>query len=46
MKLTQLDTLDVGYRVQGFLDAQAAAIGSTILTSLRAKFDLAMQQLT
>ncbi len=45
MKLTQLNTLEVGRRVQGFLDAHAAAIGSTILTSLRAKLDLAVQQL-
>jgi hypothetical protein len=45
MKTTQGNTLDTGRRVQGFLDTQAAIIGTAISASLRAKLDAAVSQL-
>jgi hypothetical protein len=46
MKSTDVRTLDAGRRVQVFLDAQATALGKTVLPSLRAKLDDAVTQLT
>jgi hypothetical protein len=46
MQVTQGRTLDAGRRVQGFLDTQAANIGTSVSASLRAKLDAAVQQLT
>ena len=45
MKTNQERALDAGRRVQGFLDAQAAAIGTAVSASLRAKLDAAVAQL-
>ena len=43
MKTNQERALDAGRRVQGFLDAQAAAIGTAVSASLRAKLDLELE---
>jgi hypothetical protein len=45
MKTTQVRALDAGRRVQGFLDANAATIGTAVSASLRTKFDAAVTQL-
>jgi hypothetical protein len=39
MQSTQFPVLDTGRRVQGFLDAQAAAIGTAVPATLRAELD-------
>jgi hypothetical protein len=46
VKLSQSNTLDALRRVQGFLDAQAAALGPIIPASLRARLDAAVTSLT
>jgi hypothetical protein len=46
VKLSQSNTLDALRRVQGFLDAQAAALGPIIPASLRARLDGAVSSLT
>jgi hypothetical protein len=45
MLATEVRTLDAGRRVQVFLDAQAAAIGTVVSASLRAMLDAAVTQL-
>jgi hypothetical protein len=45
MQQTHLNTLDMVRRVQGFLDRLAAALGSLIPASLRARLDAAVTQL-
>jgi hypothetical protein len=45
MKLTQLMVSDTGQRVQGFLDTQSSAIGTTVPAPLRARLDAAVTQL-
>ncbi len=44
MKSTHFPVLDTGRRVQGFLDAQAAAIGAAVPATLRAQLDDAVTQ--
>ena len=45
MQLKVLNTTDMAHRVQGFLDAQGAAIGVAVPTDLRARLDGAVTQL-
>ncbi len=45
MKTTQVRVFDAGRRVEGFLDANAALIGTAVSASLRAKLDAAVTQL-
>jgi hypothetical protein len=45
MKTTQVRTFDAGRRVEGFLDANAALIGTAVSALLRAKLDAAVTQL-
>jgi len=45
MQLKVLNTTDMGHRVQGFLDAQGAAIGVAVPANLRARLDGAVTQL-
>jgi hypothetical protein len=45
MQSTHLTVLDMGRRVQGFLDAQAAVIGTAVPAPLRAKLDDAVTKL-
>ena len=46
MRLTQMKTQGTGRRVQGFLDAQAAIVGTAVPPSVRAQLDAAVAQLT
>jgi hypothetical protein len=46
MQLTQDKVLDTGKRVQGFVDTQAPAIGTTVPAPLRAQLDTAVTQLS
>jgi hypothetical protein len=45
MKITGVRTFDAGRRVQGFVDTNAALIGTGVPPSLRAKVDAAVSQL-
>jgi hypothetical protein len=45
MQLKVLNTTDMAHRVQGFLDAQGAAIGVAVPADLRARLDGAVTQL-
>jgi hypothetical protein len=46
MQLSHSNTLDALRRVQGFLTTQAAALGTLVSTTLRARLDDAVTQLT
>ncbi len=46
MQLIHSNTLDALRRVQGFLDSQAAALGTLVSAMLRARLDAAVTQLT
>jgi hypothetical protein len=46
MMLTDQKVLDTGQRVQGFLETQGPAIGTTVPAPLRAKLDTAVTQLS
>jgi hypothetical protein len=44
MKLPELHVLDTGQRVQGFLDSEATALGTTVPAPLRGQLDAAVAQ--